>query len=505
MTKLTTYLRRFSPHYRNAFLAALFFLLFTFALCWVFYYSAWLCDDAFITFRSIKHFLNGYGIRWNISDRLQTFTHPLWFLLLSFFSWLTGELYFTTITLSFVFTFLSLSLIILAFGRNYLKSLSLLTVLLLSKSFVDFSSSGLENPLSHFLIAFFLICFLYRAKKPWLLYGCFIISGLGVLTRFDLSLLFFPALLYLIYEYRSLRIIGIACFAFTPLFLWLCFSLFYFGSFFPSPAYAKLGIALPVWDVCKQGIAYYIGTFKRDPIILPTIFISLFVVLISRNRKHIIASLGLILYLLYILRVGGDFMSGRFFTTSLIFATVMLIPFFEQLRLRWGLALSLVIFLISLTAEYPVMKNGPDLKSSLFDALDKYAVADERAFYFPSTGLSATSNAQKKRSRQMYRIAIEPRTVTGVMRVEEKTSVGQSGFFASPDLHILDRYAICDPLLSRVPTRYYPKFRPGHCLRQVPNGYKETLLSGTNVLEDPDLALYCERICHAPVGNGLLN
>ena len=45
--------------------------------------TAWLSDDAYITFRTIDNFVNGYGLRWNIAERVQSFTHPLWLLLLS--------------------------------------------------------------------------------------------------------------------------------------------------------------------------------------------------------------------------------------------------------------------------------------------------------------------------------------------------------------------------------------------------------------------------------------
>lgn len=40
--------------------------------------NSWISDDAYITFRTLDNFLNGYGLRWNISERVQTFTNPLW-------------------------------------------------------------------------------------------------------------------------------------------------------------------------------------------------------------------------------------------------------------------------------------------------------------------------------------------------------------------------------------------------------------------------------------------
>ena len=49
---------------------------------WLVIRNAWLCDDAFITFRVVDNFHNDYGLRWNVVDRVQVFTHPLWCLTL---------------------------------------------------------------------------------------------------------------------------------------------------------------------------------------------------------------------------------------------------------------------------------------------------------------------------------------------------------------------------------------------------------------------------------------
>ena len=62
-------------------LRAWFFLLLL-MFGWVFYVTAWVTEDAFITFRVIENLLNGYGPRWNIDERVQVFTHPLWMFLL---------------------------------------------------------------------------------------------------------------------------------------------------------------------------------------------------------------------------------------------------------------------------------------------------------------------------------------------------------------------------------------------------------------------------------------
>ena len=38
--------------------------------------TGWLSDDAYITFRTIDNFENGHGLTWNVSERVEVFTHP---------------------------------------------------------------------------------------------------------------------------------------------------------------------------------------------------------------------------------------------------------------------------------------------------------------------------------------------------------------------------------------------------------------------------------------------
>jgi len=43
----------------------------------VFFRTAWVCGDAYITFRTIDNLVHGYGLRWNVDERVQAFTHPV--------------------------------------------------------------------------------------------------------------------------------------------------------------------------------------------------------------------------------------------------------------------------------------------------------------------------------------------------------------------------------------------------------------------------------------------
>lgn len=51
------------------------------AFFWLVAQTAQVSADAYITFSSIENPLHGYGAVFNVGERVQTFTHPLWFLM----------------------------------------------------------------------------------------------------------------------------------------------------------------------------------------------------------------------------------------------------------------------------------------------------------------------------------------------------------------------------------------------------------------------------------------
>jgi arabinofuranosyltransferase len=73
-------------------------------------------------------------------------------------------------------------------------------------------------------------------------------------------------------------------------------------------------------------------------------------------------------------------------------------------------------------------------------------------------------------------------------RVVEFGAVGMTGLFAGPEVHIIDRFALTDPLLARRPAN--PGSRIGHFERRLPAGYIASVRSGKNQIESRRLAAY---------------
>ena len=62
--------------------------------------TAWLSDDALITLRTVLNFTHGYGLTFNVAERVQTYTHPLWMLMLTGTYLVAGNVYYAAIGLS---------------------------------------------------------------------------------------------------------------------------------------------------------------------------------------------------------------------------------------------------------------------------------------------------------------------------------------------------------------------------------------------------------------------
>src|SRR5262245_48503581 len=107
-----------------------------FAFLLLFIRTAWVNDDAYITFRTIDNFLHGFGLRWNINERVQTYTHPLWMLMMLAASAISGEMYYTSTFISIGLSLLCVVLTVRYIASSVPIAMLALSLFGLSKSFV---------------------------------------------------------------------------------------------------------------------------------------------------------------------------------------------------------------------------------------------------------------------------------------------------------------------------------------------------------------------------------
>src|SRR5262249_47682569 len=90
--------------------------------------------------------------------------------------------------------------------------------------------------------------------------------------------------------------------------------------------YAKLNTGVDSFEMAKQGLTYLVYALKVEPALPAVMGLGLAVALFRARPREQTLALGCILYLIYVVRVGGDYMAGRFLTMPL-FLAVPLIAF----------------------------------------------------------------------------------------------------------------------------------------------------------------------------------
>lgn len=460
--------------------------------------AAWLSDDAYITFRVVENAVGGRGLAWNPSERVQAFTHPLWLFLLIAGRALTGELFYTATLLGILLSAAAVGL--LAFRLPVQAATAALGVLILtgSRAFVDYATSGLENPLTNLLLALFLLAYLTRPSSERQILILSFLAALLAVNRIDAFLLVLPALAFALWRRPTRAALAMAALGFAPFLLWTLFSLLYYGFPFPNTAYAKLSTGIASADLARQGAAYLANSWRWDPITLATVGLSFLLALASRRACWLALAAGVALYLLYIVRIGGDFMSGRFLAAPLLVATVVVVMLADsRLRRRsHQVAAAALVVAFGLAGYVPVWRAG---NPSGDQARRDGDIADERAYYRPHTGLLNPSRTPHPWAAQGLELRAQGPAVV------EHGNVGFLGYYAGPDVHIIDRNGLTDPLLARLPVRDPADWRIGHFRRNVPDGYVETLRSGQNQIHDPALAAYYDvlvTITRGPLWDG---
>ena len=258
----------------------------------VLFQTAWLTEDAFVTFRTVDNFVHGYGLTWNVSMRVQAYSNPLWMLLVIPFYWLSGEIYYTAIALSMTVSLLAVWILCARFARSVRSALLAAFVLVCSKAFTDYSTSGLENPLTHLLLAAFYVVFLDRGQDRRAVFYLALLAALATVNRLDAIVLFAPPLAYALWSRRGRDAVVDCCLGFTPLALWELFSLLYYGFPFPNTAYAKLATGLPLPDRLSRGVDYLYNSLSIDPLTLAVIAVGLISVLCRRDRAALSLAVG---------------------------------------------------------------------------------------------------------------------------------------------------------------------------------------------------------------------
>jgi len=352
---------------------------------------AWVGDDAFISFRYAKNLVDGLGLIFNVGERVEGYTNFLWTLLMAGgirlgldpvpFSMVMGGL-------SFLVTIGLFGLLSVRMGKEIPGSHGLVipltaVALLLHREMQVYATSGLETSmLTAFVSAGFLLLALGRHPLTALYAGLCLIAA--VMTRPDAMIFYVAALPFVALHKerrwsRTLWYLAPLVAIYLPYWLW---RYSYYGYMFPNTYYAKSG-DLPyysqgwsyVWLYFKSyyvlflaplgllGLAGCVAGMRRIEKIMGSL----------HGRLSLLTLLFVLPYLFYVIRVGGDFMFGRFLIpiTPLLFLSIELsLPVLARTRTIVLTAAAIVLALV-------VLRWNPFVPDNT--AVD--GIVDEHAYY----------------------------------------------------------------------------------------------------------------------------
>jgi arabinofuranosyltransferase len=451
--------------------------------------TAWICDDAFITLRVIDNFVHGYGLRYNVIERVQVATHPLWLMFLTPFYALTREPMVTTMLVSVMVSLSALWLLATRVAKDVVLGCLLVLVAMASQSIYQFSTSGLEAPLTFILLALF-AWQLYRIGDAGKFYRAWIpagIAGLLLLNRLDLVILVGPVLAYLLFFVRGGERIKVAVAAIFPALAWIVFSVVYFGMPFPNTAYAKLGTGFSSGMLILRGFEYVTDFLFNDPLLALIVGMAVFYAVRSRNKATISLAVGMLLYIGYIIVIGGDFMSGRFFVPPGFLALCILA---QSPAPQWLRKQTKVVILLAVGVLGVLLVMRTTVQPNFI--IPKNGIADERQFYYSQNGLV---NLLKELTvigyvpihpwgQRGFQFKLEAQRV-GVPIAVSEGNAGMIGFYGGAAVHNIDALALTDAFLARLPA--IPGARVGHFQRIIPPRYAESVLKVAPTTSDTSL------------------
>jgi arabinofuranosyltransferase len=459
--------------------------------------NAWVDEDAYITFRSVEQLFAGNGPRWNPHERVQAFTHPLWLALLSFSRLLTRDLFACSLAISWLCSLLAL-LGAARLLRDWGRWAVLLVLLFSSKSFFDFTASGLETPLAYALLCGYLLVF-WRGEtsdvrndggRTWLIQNLLLAALL--LTRHDLLVLVGPAHLYAGWRERGLGArawLTRSMLGLLPFILWTAFSLLYYGFPLPNTAYAKLGTGIPAGQLVAQGFHYLRALVVVDGLTAFVLALAVGLAALRGGRADRAIAAGLALDVVYVVAVGGDYMVGRFFACAYFVAALMLVRSETQRPELLRGALLAASALAVLLPGSPIT-SGPAYHVSSPDA---HGVGDQRGLLFETSSLHRWRATPAGTPFPDYRWTYEGLSFRATPHaVRSRANIGFMGYAAGTEPILVDRLGLADPLLARLPS--IQLWRIGHFPRRLPEGYLETIRSGEPAIVDPGIRGFHEHL-----------
>ena len=280
-------------------------------------------DDAYVSWRYADNLARGLGLVWNAGEYVEGYTNFLWTLIFAIphvlglrveaFATTLGLVLFTT-TLAIFYT------LVATLTRSWLAAVAATLTLGVFPSFAAYATGGLETQLQTCLVlaTLALVVAGIRRERPSALVSVGIGTNvaLAILTRMDSFIIVTPFIavyawsVVAVHGRRTLAVVAPA--VVVPLVIcggWLAWKLAYYGSLLPNTYYAKVD---GIGELARRGAGFTRSFVQAYAFYLPLACVPVGAWLSWERRldRRVGAGLAmsLLLWVAYVIRVGGDFM-----------------------------------------------------------------------------------------------------------------------------------------------------------------------------------------------------
>lgn len=411
-----------------------------------------LVDDAFITFRYAENLVAGRGAVYNPGEWVQGYTNFLWMLLLATVHALTGR---PTTEVALVLGPLAYVALVLATaglgralqpgGATWVPLAS--AWLAVQYSTTAFATSGLDGNFAALWVVLGAWAFVARADVMgvWLAGLAWIFA---TLTRPDHAVFYAVGAAVVGWKYRHDRSRWTLWAAYAaPFLVWLAWAAWAhvtYGSWVPNTYYAK-GTGDWYWS---QGVIYAWVSLLGGQLLWPLLLtIGWLLVGLRAARDRWLASWlvpNIVLFQLYLLRIGGDYMLGRFYLSLTPLLAIGAERFvLGATRPRWAM-LGVVVLAASARGLSVV---GSDRR--------EWRITDESTVYeVVSLDPIRIDHANWRHGHQLRHVF----TDRGITPVIATSGIGMVGYYS--DLQVLDVRGLTDETVAHSDARQ--RGLPGH-------------------------------------------
>lgn len=454
---------------------------------------AWIVEEAYISFRVVDNIIHGYGPRFNVIERVCVLTNPLWTLIMACAASITHDVFYTAMGIQIALAGLT-AWIIAKNGSRWGAVLGLVA-LSLSKAYVDWATSGMENGLGQLLFVLFLSVFLRRIETLFQLGALVVLAALIAFNRLDSTLLVAPATLVATARFVAARRASRSKVAWTllagasPILAWELFSVVYYGFPVPNTYFAKLTTGVPTRHLVAQGIHYLHYSVVTDPLTIALIAFGILLALFGPERKALWpVGIGIAALSTYVIYVGGDFMAGRFW--SLPFLAAVAIAARTPLRQRTGApqGIAIAVALLAWGAGLPTLNRYYyDLRGAV--PANESGIGDYARGLYVHTSLEFSLEYDMPTHEWIQAGRDAGKTPE---TVPVWGGMGFGPYFGGPGLVVIDKFGLADGLLSHLPIANPTgrTWRIGHFERAIPAGYVTSVEKRMNLLQNADLARF---------------